>query len=187
MSTTKTLEMKVIEGGPRTAFLIFFISHIPITILIDGQGALSRWYPKMLTDVVSWYSHCFGDVLMKRSPSMETVWFSSVICCELIFQLPFFFVATRLLLKYPRRTSSSSVMTTAKSNQQSSRVSSSSNEEQYPVWFRTASLIYGSHVSTTLVPILATFLTCNDMTTLQKVMTISSTSTSYSKDCTELC
>ena len=165
--------MKVIQGSLRSAFLIFFISHIPITVLIDGQGVLAPMYPQPLKDVVSWYTSCFGDVLIKRAPSMETVWFSSVICCELLFQLPFFFLATRILWKYPIRRSSLSVANASPSP--SSKFQSLSDNESYPTWFRTMCLMYGSHVATTLVPILATFVMSEDMSTIQKVMTISST------------
>jgi uncharacterized membrane protein YhdT len=145
--------MKVIQGRFRTAFLIFFISHIPITILIDSQGALSPFFPQLLVNVVAWYSDVFGDVLMRRAPSSDIVWFSSLIYCELIFQLPFFFVATNMLISYPSNATSQTPM-------------------HYPGWFKTACLIYGSHVSTTLVPILATFITSEDMSTIQKSMTL---------------
>lgn len=156
--------MKVIQGGPRIAFLLFFLSHIPITLLIDGQGLLSSWYPQLLRDVVQWYSQCFGDVLMSHAPSMDTAWFSSIILVELLFQLPFFFVASWMLWEHP-----------GDGGSKIQHLQSCAAADNYPDWFRTASLIYGSHVTTTLVPILGTFVTSPEMSLGQKVATISST------------
>jgi hypothetical protein len=171
----KDAQMKVIQGGLRMAFLFFFTSHIPISILIDGQGALASSYPRILTDVVRCYTDCFGDVLMRRAPSLDTIWFSSFIFCELLFQLPFFFMAIMILLKYPSHPLRMTHL--PKLNVLSTEVSSSSlsKQETYPNWFRTMCLIYGSHVCTTLVPIVVTFMSSEDMSSVQKAMTISST------------
>jgi EXPERA (EXPanded EBP superfamily) len=165
--------MEIICGRLRMAFLIFFISHIPITVMIDGQGLLSKLYPQILVNVVRWYSRHFGDVLMGQAPSAETVWFSSVICCELLFQLPFFFVATWILWTYPSRPEMISLSNTVPSHQ-ASRIVSTPEKGNYPSWFRTACLVYGSHVCTTLVPIMATFAMNEDMSIGQKAMTMSS-------------
>jgi hypothetical protein len=170
--------MNLIQGGLRIYFLIFFISHVPVSILIDGQGALASSYPRILTGVVRWYTTCFGDVLMRRAPSQETVWFTSLIFCELLFQLPFFFVAIRVLLKYPSYHSSITnhqKVHDLPSTEVSNSSLSPSNQERYPNWFRTMCLIYGSHVCTTLVPILVTLVLSDDMSSVQKAMTISST------------
>jgi hypothetical protein len=52
--------MSSIQGKTRLAFLAFFISHLPITILVDGQAFLPRdWYPQSLVDVVDWYAATF--------------------------------------------------------------------------------------------------------------------------------
>lgn len=162
--------MRVLQGSTRIAFLAFFISHIPITILIDGQGALSQFYPQLLLDLVAWYSNLFGDVLMEGSARSDNVWFSSVVYCELLFQLPFFFVASKMLLSY-----SSTIHDTpssAMSNNKDCNRDARAIVQEYPSWFRSACMIYGAHVSTTLVPILATFVTSHEMTTLQKCSTI---------------
>ena len=147
--------MKAFQGGLRTAFVCFFASHIPITICIDGQAFLTPYYPRFLRDVVAWYCDLFGDILMRGKPSYD-VWFSSIVACELLFQMPFFFCAVQMLRRYPTTTSEETPP----------------QECHYPAWFRSACLVYGSHVSTTLVPILASFLASDEMTTKQKCMTI---------------
>lgn len=166
--------MKVIHGRWRTAFLIFFITHIPITLLIDGQGAFGGGsaesssssssssftiYPSFIRQIVVWYTNVFGDVLMKGPPS-SVPWFVSIICCELLFQVPFFFIAIDMILKHP----------TAEADDDNEH--DDDDNKHYPGWFKTLCLLYGSHVTTTLIPILATFMTSSDMSTLQKIMTI---------------
>jgi hypothetical protein len=52
--------MPTLEGATRTAFLLFFLSHIPITLVIDGQAFFPRhYYPQVLRDVVDWYAVTF--------------------------------------------------------------------------------------------------------------------------------
>ena len=157
--------MKVIEGASRVAFLAFFLSHIPITLFVDAQGLFGPHYPKLLTDLIAWYCGLFGDVLMKNAPSGEYAWFSSLIGCEILFQLPFFIVAAR------------TIMTAGKCNGSSTTNPSdggSTPQESYPEWFRIACIVYGSHVSTTLVPILSCFVWSEEMTTGQKCATTAS-------------
>lgn len=150
--------MKVMEGSTRTAFLCFFISHIPITLFIDSQGLFGPYYPKFLTDLVAWYCDLFGDILMKNVPSIEYAWFSSLIVCEVFFQLPFFFVAVKFIV--------------GAGGFHNEKNSSKSQIQHYPEWFRTACIIYGTHVSTTLVPIIAAFATSSKMTMQQKCVTV---------------
>jgi hypothetical protein len=160
--------MKLIQGSSRIAFLIFFLSHIPITILVDGQGAFRSYYPQFLTDVLSWYCNLFGDVLMKEADNKNDgnnrVWFSSLICCEILFQLPFFIVAVKMIM----------MMTTTTTTTTTTHSSSSSSA--YPEWFRMICIIYGSHVSTTMVPIISTFGMSQEMSIRQKYATITSKS-----------
>ncbi|KJE93306.1 hypothetical protein CAOG_009746 [Capsaspora owczarzaki ATCC 30864] len=74
----------------RIALLLYFLSHIPISILIDFQAILPRdWFPKFALDATAWYTEAFGDYLLANPPQ----WYKSFIWIELIFQLPFFFVA----------------------------------------------------------------------------------------------
>ena len=52
--------MLTLQGNTRIAFLIFFASHIPITLLVDGQAFFSRsFYPQVLQDVVDLYAATF--------------------------------------------------------------------------------------------------------------------------------
>ena len=82
--------MKAIEGIPRIAFLGFFSSHIVATLIIDVQAiAPSAWIPKPLADLLTWYASTLNDPLMSRPK--ELPWFQSLICLEMMFQLPFFF------------------------------------------------------------------------------------------------
>jgi hypothetical protein len=118
--------MKALTGGTRLAFLFFFGSHIPITLLVDGQAVIPEFmYPQHVLDLVDWYATTFGDPLMTRP---FEPWFTAIVTAEVLLQVPFFFVAVRMLMM--------------------------ANQVEYPDWFRTACLIYGSHVSTTLLPIL---------------------------------
>ena len=67
----------------RAVYLIFFISHIPITLVVDLQALLGQYYPAPARDLITWYVRNYNDVLMASPP----VWFKAVICCELIFQV----------------------------------------------------------------------------------------------------
>lgn len=158
------------QGTWRTAFLIFFISHIPITVLIDGQAVFSPFYPRILQRLVAWYADAFGDGLMGKAPSLELTWFSSIVCAELLFQLPFFFVAVRMLLSYPDGKGGTTTTPNGRST----------GSGTYPNWFRTACLIYGSHVSTTLVPITVSIALSSETSTIQKCMTLASTCRTWS-------
>ena len=90
--------MTVLQGNTKIAFLCFFISHIPITLLIDGQAFFPRhYYPQILQDVVDWYAATFKDKLMTH-PVVQP-WFSSLVAIEILFQLPFFFYAVSAMLK----------------------------------------------------------------------------------------
>eukprot|EP00296_Roombia_truncata_P002382 JP438337.1.p2 GENE.JP438337.1~~JP438337.1.p2 ORF type:complete len:145 (-),score=25.36 JP438337.1:42-476(-) len=63
---------------------------IPITICVDAQGLVPmKYFPEQLQILGEYYVREFKDELMGQRP----VWFQSVIACELVLQLPFFFVA----------------------------------------------------------------------------------------------
>ncbi|CAG5131929.1 unnamed protein product [Candidula unifasciata] len=103
-------------------FFIYFLTHIPISVLVDFQALLpSKYYPQQLIALKDWYCTEFRDPLLMLPP----VWFKSLIVCEL-FQFPFFFVAVYGFFKGARICK----------------------------WLRLPCIIYGSHVATTLVPII---------------------------------
>ncbi|XP_006891008.1 PREDICTED: transmembrane protein 97 [Elephantulus edwardii] len=70
---------------------LYFLSHIPITLLIDLQALLPReLYPVELQNLLQWYVKEFKDIMLQYPPT----WFKSFVYCELLLQLPFFPVAT---------------------------------------------------------------------------------------------
>ena len=71
-------------------FIAYFLSHIPPTLLIDGQLVFPDLYPKILKDVFKYYIDTFGDPLMAKGP----VWFRSLIWLELVIQLPLFVICS---------------------------------------------------------------------------------------------
>ena len=129
--------MEAFKGTTRIAFLVFFASHIPITILFDGQCVTpeSR-LPQFLLDLTQFEIDTFKDPLIRDA--RQLLWFKSVVACEVLLQLPYFFVACSYLLQSQRTV--------------------------YPDAFRVASIAYGAHTATTLVPILATLATNPDAT-----------------------
>lgn len=146
--------MKTLSGKTRLAFLAFFSSHIPATLCIDSQALLGQFiiYPQALQDLLSWYSDFFHDDLMKP-PKYEN-WIRAIICVELIFQLPFFFVACYMIWN---STSRSTYHFAAGSG-----------------WFKSACMVYGAHTATTLIPILACHIFDNEGASLvQKVRVVS--------------
>ena len=134
--------MKPLTGRTRIAFTLFFATHIPITLVIDGQVIFPKaLVPKLCQKSLTYYYETFNDNLMR--PPYNNIFFSSFVMCELLFQLPFFFVATYALLT--RKISGDG-------------------------WFRSACMIYGAHTTTTLVPILARIVTDAATTGNQKIV-----------------
>ncbi|XP_053313133.1 sigma intracellular receptor 2 [Spea bombifrons] len=77
-------------------FFFYFLSHIPITLLVDLQAVLpASLYPQGLLDVMKWYTVTFKDHLMMNPPA----WFMSFVFCEAVVQLPFFPVAAYAFYK----------------------------------------------------------------------------------------
>ena len=95
---------------PRAVFLVYFVTHIPITLMFDLQALLPvEWYPTVLREMVQSYAVGFGDPFMALRQPFP--WFTSFIVCEvcgidlahfkispswipqLLFQLPIFFLA----------------------------------------------------------------------------------------------
>lgn len=138
--------MKAFTGATRTAFLVFFASHIPITLMIDCQALLPEaLYPQTLRNLLDLYANFVQDPLMTR-PTFAGPWFQSFVIGELLFQLPFFITAVRMMR---------------------------CEKQTWPDWFRTACLIYGAHTATTLIPILAIIIFNPESTVLHKFMALS--------------
>ncbi|KAM6296476.1 sigma intracellular receptor 2 [Aegotheles albertisi] len=77
-------------------FALYFLSHVPITVLLDLQPLLpARLHPQALTEVLQWYVTTFRDPLMLRPPE----WFQAFMYCEALLQLPFFPVAAYAFFK----------------------------------------------------------------------------------------
>jgi hypothetical protein len=111
-------------------------SHIPITILIDAQSVLpTSFYPQAVRDTLAWYVSWSHDVLMDPTPGAGGMppWFTAITLAEVLLQLPFFFFA---LLAWRSRSS-----------------------DLLPglLTLRTATMAYGAHVATTLIPIFGVF------------------------------
>jgi hypothetical protein len=122
----------MISDTERLIYLIYFVSHIPITLCIDVQAIFGSFYPTALQELSKWYVSEYNDFLMLNLPT----WFRSFIYCEFLFQLPFFFVASYAL--YYRKN-----------------------------WVRIPMIIYGAHVSTTVIPLLSEFAFSDQLTQME--------------------
>ena len=78
----------------RAMFLVYFITHIPITLSLDLQIIFGQYYPESLQGLATWYIATYNDQLLLTKP----IWLQSFIWAEFLFQTPFFFVATYGLL-----------------------------------------------------------------------------------------
>lgn len=48
--------------------VLFFASHIPITILVDSQALFpTEWYPQAAVDMSQWYLKTYKDPLVRAS------------------------------------------------------------------------------------------------------------------------
>ncbi|CAO3654226.1 unnamed protein product [Mucor hiemalis] len=79
-------------------YFIYFATHIPVTLSIDFQVFYPpHLVPQALSDALKFYIDTYKDPFM--GSSTPVYWFLSFICCELIVQLPFFFIACVGLVK----------------------------------------------------------------------------------------
>ena len=136
----------------RAVLLVFFATHIPITLLIDAQAALpASWFPTAVRDLVDWYAspEGFNDSLMRypRAP-----WFRSIVTCEVLLQVPFFFLALHGLwtAKHRRCIRPAAV--------DSAALHSFVDLFEVSERLRAPALLYTAHVVTTMVPILTHFV-----------------------------
>uniref|UniRef100_A0A7S0SF29 EXPERA domain-containing protein n=1 Tax=Mantoniella antarctica TaxID=81844 RepID=A0A7S0SF29_9CHLO len=73
----------------RAVVCVFFLTHIPATILMDSQAILpASMVPGFAKELLAFHIDRHHDPLMAQQP----VWFKSLILFEILFQLPFFFV-----------------------------------------------------------------------------------------------
>ena len=77
----------------RYILIVYFITHIPITLIVDLQSLFIESYPDIFVEFVrNQYLLKYGDYLMADPP----IWLKALLTFE-IFQVPFFFVATYAL------------------------------------------------------------------------------------------
>ena len=112
----------------RKVLIVFFLTHIPATLLVDSQAVLPpHLVPDFARRLLAWHVAQTGDPLMDHvAPGRPPfpAWFKALVVGELALQLPFFFVA---VYAFSRRRS----------------------------WVRLPALAYGVHTATTLLPIFA--------------------------------
>ncbi|KAM7139672.1 sigma intracellular receptor 2 isoform 1-T1 [Macrochelys suwanniensis] len=84
-------------GAVEWVFALYFLTHIPITLIIDLQALLpgAGIYPPSLMELLKWYAVTFKDPMMLEPPA----WFKSFIYCEAFLQMPFFPIAAYAFLK----------------------------------------------------------------------------------------
>lgn len=92
-----------------TVFLIFFISHIPITLFLDLQTILpAHVFPIWARELLQYYATTFSGKMFQPNfvldPFMNLkhtpLWFKSLVACELVFQLPLFFILSYGVLQW---------------------------------------------------------------------------------------
>jgi len=106
-------------------FFLYFLTHIPITLLFDSQVLVSDAeaadiYPKIVRELLQIYSASFKDPMVIDPPQ----WFRSFVWCEMFLQFPFFFFAVYAFWKGNCR------------------------------WIRIPAIVYSTHVATTVWPII---------------------------------
>lgn len=79
-------------------YFTYFVIHIFATLAIDSQLYYPpQLVPQILKDTLQFYLETYKDPFM--GSSIPLYWFSSFVLCELLVQLPFFFIACNGLLK----------------------------------------------------------------------------------------
>ncbi|CAE7221520.1 unnamed protein product [Rhizoctonia solani] len=114
-------------------YFIFFVIHIPATLLMDLQAIIpSGVLPPFFQIIPEFYLSISGDPLIAGAMGFHGVptqftWFRTFIIMEGLFQLPMFFLGLYTLKK---------------------------NSPYTPILL----ILYGSHVTTTVIPVLTTTL-----------------------------
>jgi hypothetical protein len=128
----------------RYVLMIYFMTHIPATLIIDMQLLFSAYYPEFLQKfLLENYILKYGDFLMGGEVLVGStpIFFKGLIAFEII-QIPFFFVATYALI--------------FKKN-----------------WIRIPAIIYSSHVVTSVSLILLEFYYSTLLDTQQRLILFS--------------
>ncbi|KAI7856555.1 transmembrane protein 6/97 [Circinella umbellata] len=98
MTVNQTSQQCLFKRPVDLVFFLYFLTHIPITLSIDLQAlAPPELVPKVLRETLAWYVATYKDPFMGATESIA--WFKGLTLCELVFQLPFFFVACYGLYK----------------------------------------------------------------------------------------
>jgi hypothetical protein len=98
MAAAATTKSSIFSRPLDLIYVVYFATHIPVTLGIDFQVFYPAQYvPKALSDALEFYITTYKDPFM-GSPT-PVYWFLSFIFCELIVQLPFFFLACVALVK----------------------------------------------------------------------------------------
>ncbi|CAM9839119.1 unnamed protein product [Discosporangium mesarthrocarpum] len=78
-------------------YLAFFVIHVIITGLVDLQALPFRdYYPQVLQDLVKFHVETNHDHLMSTP---VPAWFEALVWMELVFQMPFFVLASVAFVK----------------------------------------------------------------------------------------
>lgn len=84
------------ETKADTFYFVYCLLHVPITVLIDSSLAIPREYqPQMQQMIIKFHVSTNKDFLLQSPP----VWLVVFGWIELVFQLPFFFIAAYALYK----------------------------------------------------------------------------------------
>lgn len=127
----------------RGVFLAFFISHIPITMFIDSQGVLPKaWFPEAAVQLVDWYSSSEG--------------FGDELMAQRPIQLDWFrhIVNAEVFLQFPFFFVANFMLYRRQNG------------------LRLPALVYGSHVVTTMIPILGHLYLMKDISDAKKARLI---------------
>jgi hypothetical protein len=96
--STKKTSKSIISRPLDLIYVIYFATHIPVTMDIDFQIFYPHHsVPQVLKDALDMYITVYKDRFMD-SPT-PVYWFLSFVCCELVVQLLFFFITYFALVK----------------------------------------------------------------------------------------
>lgn len=71
-------------------FVAYFIMHIPLTLICDAQIVFPReYFPSFAVNAMQDWIRDFDDQLARTKP----LWFQAFVVVELLFHVPYFFVA----------------------------------------------------------------------------------------------